>query len=61
MATSSGSSEIVVLPLVQETLFPRTSSRLVAEVFKLNAIVVFLRLGLSLKMVTRGRGGHSEL
>ena len=39
-ATSSPSSATVVLPPVQETLFPRTSSRLVSEVFKLSVIVV---------------------
>ena len=50
-ATSSPSSATVVLPPVQETLFPLTSSRLVSEVFKLSVIVVSRRSGLSLKMV----------
>jgi hypothetical protein len=50
-AMSSGSSATVVLPLVQETRLPRTSSRLVSEAFKLSVIVVSLRSGLSLKTV----------
>ncbi len=50
-ATSSGSSATVVLPLVQDMLLPRTSSRLAAAVFMLSVIVVSRRSVLSLKMV----------